>query len=375
METLNLLFVEDNPNEIKIFEDTLERYCKEKEPEINISVTKKSNLDESLKSLSNFFDGAIVDIKLNQDGDAGNKLIDKITKQYRIPVAIYTGNPNNVSVDITKEYVKVFTRASVKYDAPLDFLVNIYKTGVTKILGGRGDIERTLNHIFWNSIIPILEDWQAYNKEGINTEKVLLRFVVNHIVEILDNEAEFYFPEEVYITPSNSSSIKTGYIVKKKESNDYYVVLSPACDLVVRNNQIKTDRILVCLIDGFNIDLITKARKDLKTEISSKEKKVDRLKKIEIINRAKRIIEQIPKNTYSSFFHYLPKTKAFHGGIINFRKIETYRPNDYKKIFDSAVTQVSMVFVKDIVARFSSYYARQGQPDFDFENQIKKLSE
>ena len=32
----------------------------------------------------------------------------------------------------------------------------------------------------------------------------------------------------------------------------------------------------------------------------------------------------------------------------------------------SSKIQISPSFVKDIVARFSSYYARQGQPNIDF---------
>ncbi|MFQ2549269.1 hypothetical protein ACK305_18520, partial [Aeromonas caviae] len=35
--------------------------------------------------------------------------------------------------------------------------------------------------------------------------------------------------------------------------------------------------------------------------------------------------------------------------------------------YDKPLIQISPAFVKDIVSRFSSYYARQGQPDIDHE--------
>lgn len=42
----------------------------------------------------------------------------------------------------------------------------------------------------------------------------------------------------------------------------------------------------------------------------------------------------------------------------------------YEKLleaFENPSVQISSLFLKDIVARFSSYYARQGQPDIDYE--------
>ena len=71
---------------------------------------------------------------------------------------------------------------------------------------------------------------------------------------------------------------------------------------------------------------------------------------------------------------YLPETSLFNGGIINFRKIETYTLKDFKSKFEMPNAQVAMTFAKDIVSRFSNYYARQGQPDFDFDSLTKKLS-
>ena len=46
---------------------------------------------------------------------------------------------------------------------------------------------------------------------------------------------------------------------------------------------------------------------------------------------------------------------------------------DFSSSFEEPIIQVSMHFVKDIVARFSSYFARQGQPDFDCKFIAKKM--
>ncbi len=94
MPPFNLLLVEDNEKEIKTFQDTLERYRTERNREIDLTIT--TNRDESLMKLNNSFDGAIVDIKLNRDDDAGNEVLRTILAKFRIPVVAYTANPANV---------------------------------------------------------------------------------------------------------------------------------------------------------------------------------------------------------------------------------------------------------------------------------------
>jgi CheY-like chemotaxis protein len=360
MSTLKLLLVEDDQNEIKTFNNTLERYCSQFDKKVEL--TTKSTLEESQKALSNSFDGAIIDIKLNKDEDAGNKLIDDISKNYRIPVAVYTGNPDDVNNE--SGHIKVFKRG-VGYDEPLNFLFEIYSTGLTKIFGGRGDIEQKMNRIFWNNVLPNLAAWKAHNAKGKDTEKALLRYIVNHISELIDEDVDEYFPEEMYISPVISSTIRTGGIVKKKNADEYYVVLSPACDLALHKGNFKTDRIMVCFIEKLEMSIVRSARADETTVIHPSDNAESRKSKTEKIEKAKRILWQLKRNNNSAHYHYLPKTILFHGGFVNFRKIETFLPSEFSKNFDAPSAQISSAFTKDVVARFSSYYARQGQPDFD----------
>ena len=63
------------------------------------------------------------------------------------------------------------------------------------------------------------------------------------------------------------------------------------------------------------------------------------------------------------------------GGLICFRKVSTCKKKDFSETFAAAEVQVAAPFVKDIVARFSAFYARQGQPDFDFDALLTDLTE
>jgi hypothetical protein len=77
------------------------------------------------------------------------------------------------------------------------------------------------------------------------------------------------------------------------------------------------------------------------------------------------LLNRISRNSYSAYYHFLLQTIALKRGIINFRKINTLKPTEFKRQYTKPLIQISSHFTKDIVARFSSYYARQGQPDLD----------
>ena len=83
------------------------------------------------------------------------------------------------------------------------------------------------------------------------------------------------------------------------------------------------------------------------------------------INKAdkkKEKLKNVLGNNYTEYFHWLPKTNFFLGGFLNFRKLTTQTEKEFGEKFNPPKIQISPFFVKDIIARFSSYYARQGQP-------------
>jgi len=354
MCSFKLLIVEDEESQLDIYKSGIERY--EAANNIQITMNPAKDLDEAFEILDNTFDAAIIDLKLDSAGNEGNQVIEKINSHFRIPVAIVTGTPANVNSD-ELQYYKVYVR-SHDIQEILSDLHNVYKTGITKIIGGRGKIENAMNEIFWKNILPQIDVWKSYAVSGKKTEKALLRFTINHLLELLDYDSDTYLPEEMYIVPPISDKLKTGSIVKKNNLEEYYIVLSPACDLVIRNDgDFKTDRIMLCETESF-----IAIRDGIFNGISQP------------TNKKKRsALENLLKNNHSSHYHWLPPINSFPGGFINFRKSTALSKTKYIEQFESPCIQISSHFVKDIVARYSSYYARQGQPDFDFKNLAKKL--
>jgi CheY-like chemotaxis protein len=354
MTTPKLLIVEDNDDDMKLCRDSVKRFNKEKKK--NVEIVGCRTKEEAFNLLDSSFDGAIIDLKLPSGGTEGNEVVKYIQDKYwRIPIMIFTATP--VDADSEYPYVGVYKKGEKTYSELVERLCKVYDTGLTRILGGRGEIEKFLNMVFANNILPKLDIWIKYadlSPEAI--PRVMLRFTLNHLMQVLENDVELFLPEEVYICPPLINDIKTGSIVKRKGVAEYRIVLNPACDLIIRaSGKPKTDHFLLAEIEDevtVSKEVISDIKKDYKQE---------------------KKIEELLKNNHCDYYHWLPKTTDFQGGFINFRKIFAFTEGEFNGQFEPPKIEVSQQFVKDIVARFSSYYGRQGQPDIDFDRSIKNL--
>ena len=348
MSKLRLLIVEDVEEELESCREDVEAYKRDKERDIELVECK--TLDEALEELDNSFDGAIIDLKLTPQGDEGNQVIEEIGKSFfRIPIFIFTGNLDTWNESI--EGIEVFIKGKIGYYDLLDRFWDIYDTGLTRIMGGRGEIEKLLSKVFLENLLPQIKTWVSYGKaDSEQTEKALLRYTLNHLFQLLEEGDERCFPEEVYLYPHVSKDITTGSIVKEKTSNQPFVVLSPACDLVIEQDSgtFRTDYILLVEIESVDDALEGKNNKKRRERLA---------------------------NNNRQYRHWLPPTDFFEGGVVNFRKLKTLHEKDFKEQFETPSIQISPFFVKDIVSRFSSYYARQGQPDIDSEDFVTRYTQ
>ena len=355
MSELRLLIVEDNVDELETCRRTIRRHSVEIGREIEL--VECGDVNEAIALLDNTFDGAIIDIRLSLSGlgDEGNEIIRKIEEGFfRIPVAVLTGTPD--SVDCSK-CIGVFKKGDrgAGYDDLVDRFFAIYDTGLTRILGGRGTIESKLGQVFLNNLLPQIGTWEAYaDSYPCRTENALLRHTLNHLIQLIDTEIVECFPEEFYLYPPVSEEIRAGSILEEIDSGINYVVLSPDCDLVLRRSgKRNTDNILIVEIVPPTA-LFPWYDRNMLSSLS---------------NNKKNSLTDALQNRRGNHYHCLPETAFFPLGFLNFRSLTAYKEEDLDERFSTPPKlQISPPFVKDIVSRFSSYYARQGQPDIDFDD-------
>ena len=233
MTLFRLLIVEDDPQDLETCKNTIERY--EHETNRQVELVECPTLAEAFNRLSNLFDGAIIDLKLENDLNAGNEVVRQIEEQQlRIPVAILTGTPDAVNSRFA--YIGVFKKGEpdAGYDQLLNRFWRIHKTGLTRILGGRGLIENKLGQVFRQNILPQVTQWEEYGvTDPGKTENALLRHTLNHLIQLIDEDLDLYFPEEFYLYPPPTENLRTGSIIRERSTGEQFVVMSPDCDLVI----------------------------------------------------------------------------------------------------------------------------------------------
>ena len=199
MNAFRLLIVDDDEQEIATCKDTISRYKDEKQREVKLVAC--GDVKEAFSKFDNSIDGAIIDLKLGYQGNEGNQVIRKIEEShFRIPVVILTATPGDADTDCAN--IGIFKKGDpgTGYAELFDQFWDIHNTGLTRIMGGRGVIERNLNKVFLKNLLPHREIWIKYGEVNPQrTEKALLRHTLNHLLQLLDDDEDRCYPEEVYL--------------------------------------------------------------------------------------------------------------------------------------------------------------------------------
>lgn len=357
-----LLVAEDNEEDLQVCKEAVDEH-KEKH-QCDIKLTECKSVDEALKKLDNTYDGAIIDLKfklnkeiltlkgktltlkgeiLTSEGQSppGNDIIRHIEEsRIRIPIAVVTATP--VDAELGTEQIGVFKKGEIQYGEVLDRFWELYEAGFTRVMGGRGIIEDILDKVYRKSLLPQKDEWVSYGKTcSERSEKALLRYTLNHLLQLLDDDTESWFPAEVYLKLLKKEKegvlrVQNGQIVKENLSSLKFVILTPVCDLVLRKDgKVKTDHVLLVEIECTN----------------------------KVVNNKNK--EKLYSNNHDLFHHRLPKSNQFEGGFLNFRKLNVSNLTLLKKDYEFTDWLISPPIMKNLTERFSSYYARQGQPEID----------
>lgn len=374
MNEMKLILIEDYDQDVNSCKEAVQDFNETNGCNIQLEIHK--TIQSASNALeSSYFDGAIIDMQLADSRDEGNQALDVIRHHLkRIPVAICSGNID--VADVTNiPSIGRFAKGDVRYEDIICKFWDIYKTGITKIMGGKGQIEQSLSQIFIKHLLPEIvtvlgngstgseSNWVRYAKiNSQETEEALLRHTINHLTHELYKSDGKCYPDEMLIRLLGPTPINTGCILKHKESGIFYIVMSPACDLAERKSEssegesrkCNTDRAM--LVEIQNLDDILSNNE--KYEKASTETQKENIKQS--------LFGSIKANKGGQYYHWLPILDSCQeGAAINFRRVSTYDEADLNTYFGNPVIQVASPFLKDIISRFSSYYARQGQPDIN----------
>lgn len=360
---MKLLIVEDDDAQIQLYEDNIESF--NKNSDIKIDYEKFKTIEESKGSLlSPDFDAAIIDLKLSKGKDTldGLEIVKEIEDNQRIPIFIVSGSISSIDDKEENAFLKKRNRDSNFKDI-LSEIIEIYQTGITNILGRKGDIEKYLTNIFWNHLSNSMELWiKDKTRSPEEKQKSLLRYTLSHMQEYIDEEIAKYHPSEFYITAPIKSNLFTGDIITFQ--GDKFIVLTPSCDIIKREDGSRNaNRILFCRI--INLTENIENYEQLKSDTGEKNK--NRLRLNSYVENKKQ------------HYHFAPKSNHIDAGLIDFQDKLTIDSDQVDDLIEKEeivrIATVSLPFLKDIISRYTNYFSRQGSPDFNVNEVFGLLME
>lgn len=348
---MKLLLVDDDIKQNKILQDAVDIFNSKSPIQVVLDIATTYS-DGLLKiQTANNYDGAIIDLRLetNDKIGLGNNIIKEILNNLRFPVRVITTHKGDLEPELQTENIlfKCRGRGEEEYDSVLNEFCKIYSTGITSILNNQGQIQANITKVFWKHISEVLPEFinQKEKVPAWDGERVLLRYISSHILEYLeisiDNNLEPVHNIEFYIKPPVKEKIFTGDIIKFKDTNNFGIVLTPACDLATDVHRVKPKAKFVTVAYIYTYQ--------------------------DVVNgRSPEQITELKKNNLDLKYHFLPETILFKGGFINFQHILSIpiKEISVKEKFEVECV-ITNPFRKDIISRFANYFSRQGQPSFE----------
>lgn len=345
---INIVIVEDDSNQMDAYISALSEFNNE----CSYYIIKHTSLenDDKLPEIlyKNRIDAIIIDLDWGsgRQGAEGSALVDHIIEHCRIPVFVVSGNLGLLNTNMDESPIfKKYDRGDVIFDDLYGEIVELYSTGYTNVVGNHGLLDKNLADFFWKHLSSSIFNWKDYD-DTIKFQR-MLRFATTRINELLtfdsDNKHDEYDAHEFYIKPSPHVKPFTGDIIKYEDNT--YIVLTASCDM----EQKKFDFAVLASVD-FKMfeEIYTGLRKTPPSNTKQKELAA-------LVNNS--------KNRY----HLLPPCDSFNGAVIDFQRITNI---DKSNLYENAiiVSSINPVFSKDIQARFSQYYGRQGQPQLSLDS-------
>lgn len=277
MEKIKLLIVEDEKDQIEIYQDSIKDFNEENDVEFIYEIyDNEKNALDAIKN--NNYDAAFIDLSLS-DGtstEEGRTLLHAIQENARYPIFIVSGQIQDIAHEFNNNFISKHDRAEVDTNELLNNIKNIYNKGITKILNSKGLIETHLNKIFWNQLSESKIYWEQHPLDKEELEKVLSRYTLMHLLEYFQldekgQEIKVFDPAEMYIKPIIKDAFYPGTIVSN--DTEKFLILSPACDI----SQDKCDcMILVKLTELFKQESLLTLKEKRKEHIKSFQENFDK---------------------------------------------------------------------------------------------------
>lgn len=361
MKNIKILYVDDDIENFTDLKDLLEGKT------INgctISIDNELDFEQAVVRSKNYH-LIILDLfkgnAMAGGTDKGSNVFNDICSSIFVPIIFYSANPASV-VQLRSQVVGVANKLD-DISSLLSEIERLTKHNLPLLKEGVHDfIETEFKKYFWDTIHqkkamfkPESDDFSLGYMLLRNMADTLSRDNIRQLLGDSTIKEDKVHPMEFYIYPTDTTKeFQTGEILQHKDSNSVYVVLTPSCDFIVRNdNTRKVDYVLLlktCLLT----DTI-----DYKKYQQNKSKYFGNLR--DLINSGR-----------SDRYFFLPGTPFIENRVIDFQNKEIVTYEQLVTNFER-IAKLDSPYAQSMAATYSRYYNRIGFPDIDHEYVMSKL--
>lgn len=339
-------------------------------PGSRTEVETLNNFEGALATLeSQHFDILILDVRLGRpesdieaDDEAGPLTLRSIQEKRFLPVIFYTGLPQKVE-HLQSSLIKVVEKTE-GVGTLFDKMKDIFETGLPEVNRAiLRHVQQVQRDYMWNFVGP---QWQKISatedRAGLAyllARRLAMSLSGPNIQELMRAlgassapapEAGKVHPMQYYIMPAINATLLAGDIMKFAigENTEYWIVLTPSCDL----EQKKAEYIKFARCVLLN---------DQKEYVEFMENKQDG----NIRGRLKGLLTNNRQKVQADRFHYLPGTLYLPHLVIDFQQTRTLPLEDVN--VTHRVASLDSPFAEAVVVRYTRYTGRLGTPDIDVD--------
>lgn len=376
-----ILLVEDNQEIARLTVASLQRRAVSTAGE-RARVDHVARFEEALTEIENRrYDAIILDIR-DQDAakaeaavstddslgdeslpaDKGLALYSEIRKRRFLPIIFYSALANLAEDQHQPPFITVVSKMSGS-ETLRQNIIEVFDSGLPSL---NRDIGQHVNTIFRDFMIKFVEKhWSALS--GPENRSDLAYLMVRRLARSLDStfipsmagvqvalEAAAVHPTRLYIMPPLEER-RMGDLVCDDNGN-WFILLTPTCDLVLRNNKPKAEYILLA-----ECQLLSKTNEYRNWKENGQEM---------ITKSLEKVITNVRQGQQDRFY-FLPATWEMPDLIIDLQRLRSIEFNELATF--RRVATVDDPYAQSIIAQFGRYAGRIGTPNLDVSSVRERL--
>lgn len=364
---LRILYIEDNADEREGLKEVLSG---QKVNGHTMIIDCESSFDKAIEKSQNYHI-VILDLyrgdATNGGKEVGSDIFKKVRDAFFIPIVFYSGNIAGIK-DLKSQVVGVASKGG-EIDELKSEIERLTRHNLPFLKESIHEcIEDEFKKYFWE-VIQEQNDKFKPDADDYSLGYMLLRNFADslskdNIKRIVCDESikeDKVHPMEFYIYPMNDSrEVGNGEILKEKDGDAIFVVLTPSCDFVERFKKNGES-------DGRAASRILIAQATPLKEFTEYKKYISN-KSNDNTNLLKRLINASKGDRY----FFLPKTPFIDNCVVDFQSSSTISYDELKNQF-VRIAKLDNPYAQSMVSSFIRYYDRIGFPDIDTDYVINHL--